>query len=232
MRQFTAYGLSHWFVLAVFALGAVLVVWLGRRRIPLFSRVFAVLVLALQLAIQSYSMTEFSIEHGLPLQLSDLAGYATAYALWSRKHWAFSLTYYWGFTLSIQALVSPALRGDDFPSIGFLAFWLIHLFAVWAALYLTVGLGMRPTWRSYRFAVLVTLCWAGTAFVFNSVADTNYGFLNAKPAVRSLLDVLGPWPWYLLAVFALVLTVWAAMTVPFDRRADRLAGSPTLHRAS
>jgi hypothetical integral membrane protein (TIGR02206 family) len=103
---------------------------------------------------------------------------------------------------------------------------------VWAALYLTVGLGMRPTWHSYRFTLLITVCWAVGAFAFNSVADTNYGFINAKPAVRSLLDVLGPWPWYLLPVFALVVTVWAVMTAPFDRRGDRQAGSPAPRRAS
>jgi hypothetical integral membrane protein (TIGR02206 family) len=223
-REFTAYGPSHWVVLSVFVLGAVGLAWLGRRQgaaaARLFSRVFAVLVLALQLAIQIYSMTQFSVEHALPLQLSDLAGYATAYALAAHRHWAFSLLYYWGLTLSTQALFSPALRGADFPSIGFLAFWLIHLFVVWAAIYLTVGRGMRPTWRGYRRTVLVTLCWAVAMLVFNALAGTNYGFLNAKPAVHSLLDLLGPWPWYLLPETALVVAVWALMTWPWVTRAD------------
>jgi hypothetical integral membrane protein (TIGR02206 family) len=218
-REFAVYGPSHWAVLAVFVLGAVSVVLVGRRQrlaaARLFSRVFAALVLALQLAIQIYSMTRFDIEDGLPLQLSDLAGYVTAYALWSHRPWAFSLTYYWGLTLSVQALVSPALRGADFPSIGYLAFWLIHLFVVWAALYLTLGRRMRPTWRSYRLTVVVTICWAATMLVFNDIAGTNYGFLNAKPAVDSVLDLLGPWPWYLLPETALVLGIWALMTLPW-----------------
>jgi hypothetical integral membrane protein (TIGR02206 family) len=221
MNEFTVYGPSHWVVLGIFAVGAAGVVALGRRQEAAaarrFSRMLAVPVLALQLAIQAYSMTEFGIDHGLPLQLSDLAAFVTAYALWSHRPWAYALTYYWGLTLSTQALVSPALRGEDFPSLGFLAFWLIHLFVVWAAIYLTWGLRMRPDWRSYRFAVVATFCWAAVAFVFNAIADTNYGFLNAKPAQASLLDVLGPWPWYLLPEIALVLTVWALMTWPWER---------------
>ncbi|HEV2783303.1 MAG TPA: TIGR02206 family membrane protein [Actinophytocola sp.] len=221
MRQFTVYGSSHWIVLGIFVLGAVAVVALGRRREAAaarrFSRIMAGLVLALQLAIQAYSMSEFGVDHGLPLQLSDLAAFVTAYALWSLRQWAYALTYYWGLTLSTQALVSPALRGDDFPSVGFLAFWLIHLFVVWAAIYLTWGLRMRPGWRDYRLAVAATVCWAAVAFTVNAAAGTNYGFLNAKPTQASLLDVLGPWPWYLLPELALVLTVWALMTWPWVR---------------
>jgi hypothetical integral membrane protein (TIGR02206 family) len=221
-RNFTAYGPSHWVVLVVFLLGALLIVVFRRPlAVRLVSRIFAVAVLALQLAIQVYSLAHFGIDNALPFQLSDLAAFATAYALWSWRHWAFSLTYYWGLTLSTQALVSPALGGADFPSIGFLAFWLIHLFVVWSALYLTVAAGLRPTWRGYRRTVVITLCWMFTMLVFNAVADTNYGFLNAKPAIHSLLDILGPWPWYLLPETALVLTVWALMTGPWELRRDQ-----------
>jgi hypothetical integral membrane protein (TIGR02206 family) len=76
---------------------------------------------------------------------------------------------------------------------------------------------MRPTWRSYRFAVIVTLVWAAFTFTFNAITGTNYGYLNRKPPTASLLDVLGPWPVYLLAEIALVLVVWALMTWPWER---------------
>lgn len=221
-RDFTAYGPSHWTVFAVFILGTALIVLLRHRlAVRWFSRAFALAVLALQTAIQIYSMFHFGIDNALPLQLSDLAGYATAYALWSWRPWAFALTYYWGLTLSTQALVSPALGGADFPSLGFLAFWTIHLLVIWAAIYLAVSVRFRPTWRSYRFTVIVTLSWALTMLVFNELAGTNYGFLNEKPAVDSILDILGPWPWYLFPEFALVLSTWALMTWPWQLRASR-----------
>jgi hypothetical integral membrane protein (TIGR02206 family) len=110
------------------------------------------------------------------------------------SHWLVLLTFAVGarLVLSSQALVSPAHTGPDFPHYGFLAFWAIHLLVVWAAIYLTWGLGMRPSWRSYRITVTVTVVWALFTFAFNSIAGTNYGFLNAKPATPSLLDVLGP----------------------------------------
>lgn len=217
-RDFTAYGPSHWVVLALFAVGAIGFVWLGRAHPgPLPSRVLAVLVLGVQLSIQLYSMapSRFQLDHSLPLQLSDFAGYVTAYALWSHRRWAFTLTYYWGLTLSVQALVSPVLRGPDFPAVSFLGFWTVHLLVVWAAIYLTWGRRMRPDWRGYRMAVVVTVVWAASMLVFNAVVGSNYGFLNSKPTVDSLLDVLGPWPWYVVSELVLVVTVWAAMTAPW-----------------
>jgi hypothetical integral membrane protein (TIGR02206 family) len=54
-------------------------------------------------------------------------------------------------------------------------------------------------------------------FPLNASAGTNYGFLNRKPGTRSLLDLLGPWPWYLIPETVLVLGVWALMTLPWQR---------------
>ncbi|GAA5107907.1 hypothetical protein [Haloechinothrix salitolerans] len=39
--------------------------------------------------------------------------------------------------------------------------------------------------------------------------------------VAAVLDVLGPWPVYLLPEIALVLTVWALMTWPWTRSRTR-----------
>jgi hypothetical integral membrane protein (TIGR02206 family) len=220
-RQFTAYGPSHWAVLAVFAIGVVLFVWVGRRQTAQqarrLGRILGAITALIYAAILVYIVTPPSIDYSVPLQLTDLATVVGAYALWSQKQWAYSLTYYWGLVLSTQALISPALQGPDFPHYQFLAFWTIHLLVVWAAIYLTWGRGMRPDWRDYRFAIVVTLAWATVTFTFNSFAGTNYGFLNRKPSTASLLDVMGPWPWYIVAAATLVVIVWALMTWPWVR---------------
>ena len=221
-RQFTAYGPSHWAVIAVFVVGALLLVWLGRRQTErqsrLYGRILGASTVAIYAAILVYTLVPPSIGRSVPLQLTDLATVAGAYALWSQRQWAFVLTYYWGLVLSTQALISPAPKSPDFPHYAFLAFWSIHLLVVWAAIYLTWGRGMRPQWRDYRFAVVVTAVWAVGTMAFNGIAGTNYGFLNAKPATASLLDLMGPWPVYVLVASALVASVWALMTWPWERR--------------
>lgn len=219
--EFTAYGPSHWAVLAVFALGAAFLVWLGRRQTESaarrFGRVVGALTAAIYVAAFIYSLFPLGVQWSVPLHLTDLATVAAAYAMWSQTAGAFALTYYWGLVLSVQALISPVLTGPDFPHWQFLGFWSIHLLVVWAAVYLTWGRGMRPRWRSYRFVVVATLVWAAVTFTFNSIAGSNYGFLNGKPTTASLLDVLGPWPWYVVIGGTLIAAVWAAMTWPWER---------------
>ena len=226
-REFEAYGPSHLVVLALFAAGAALLIWTGRRQTEaqarVFSRVFALLLLAAFLVALVYKLARPDLQTSVPIQLCDIAELVAAYALWSHRHWAFALTYYWCLVLSSQALVTPDVGtpregAPDFPHHLFVTFFVLHVLAVWAAIYLTWGRGMRPRWRSYRFAIVTTLVWAASTFTFNAVVGTNYGYLNRKPPTASILDVFGPWPVYLLAEAAVVVAVWALMTWPWERR--------------
>lgn len=225
-REFVAYGPSHLVVLVIFAIGAALLIWIGRRQTEvqarLFSRVFASLILVAFVVALIYKLVRPDIQTSIPIQLCDIAELTAAYALWSQRHWAFALTYYWCLVLSSQALITPDVGtpqegAPDFPHHLFVTFFVLHVFAVWAAVYLTWGRGMRPRWRSFRFAVITTLVWAASTFTFNAIVGTNYGYLNRKPPTASLLDVLGPWPVYLLVEVAIVIAVWALLTWPWER---------------
>ena len=59
---------------------------------------------------------------------------------------------------------------------------------------------------------------------FNTVFDTNYGYLNGKPA-RSVLDLLPEWPTYVVVQVVVVAVVWALMTWPWTRRSPARIGS-------
>ena len=216
---FLPWGPSHLGVLTLTVLGAIGLVELGRRGAPRAVRVTA-LVLAGALAVVTlgYQVAAFDPAHPgltLPLQLSDLAPYAAAWAVVSGHRWAYALTYYWGLTLSVQALLTPALGGGDFPAPSFLVFFTDHVLVVWIAVLLTWGLRRHPSWRDYRFALVATVCWAVPAEAVNALTGANYGYLDHKPETASLLDVLGPWPWYLLVEAALVVGVWALITLPW-----------------
>jgi hypothetical integral membrane protein (TIGR02206 family) len=226
-QEFAAYGPSHLVVLAIFIVGAALLVVVGRRQNPsqarILARVLAAAIVAAFLVALVYKLIRFDIQTSIPLQLCDIAEVTAAYALWSQRHWAFALAYYWGLLLSSQALITPDIGtpqegAPDFPSHLFLTFFTLHVLVVWSAIYLTWGQRNRPRWRDYRFAVVVTLGWVAFAFVFNVIAGTNYGYLNRKPATASALDILGPWPIYVLAEMVIVLAVWALMTWPWERR--------------
>src|SRR5277367_976533 len=96
-RQFSAYGPSHLTVLVAFAIGAAALVWIGHRQTEsqarLFGRILAAMTMALFTVALVYKLIQPAIDHSVPLQLCDLAELTAAYALWTRRKWAFTLSY-------------------------------------------------------------------------------------------------------------------------------------------
>jgi hypothetical integral membrane protein (TIGR02206 family) len=223
--SFVAYGLTHWAMLVVTVIGAVVLIRFGRRRGGTaaelrFTRAFGVVQLAVTLGFLILWLLPpfFTLGQSLPLHFSDLLRFVSGYALLRRRPWALALTYYWGLTFNPQALLTPDLRLDVAPILEFASYWVQHILVMWAVVYLTWGLRLHPTWRSYRIGLVVTTAWAVMVFGINRALGTNYGYLNRKPAGPSLLDLMGNWPWYLLVVLVLVAAVWALITWPWVRR--------------
>ena len=222
--EFRPYGPSHWTILAVFVLLAATLIVCGRRTghrrgTVWFRRGFAILIVGLQLPLQIYSMLppHWDLTKSLPFQLCDLAWMAAAHALWTRHRFSVGLLYYWGLTLTSQALITPQLE-RDFPHLEFVMFWSSHILVVLAAIYLTWGLSSQPGWREYCSTSLVTIGWTLVMLVFNATANTNYLYVNHKPDNGTILDLFGDWPTYLGVEIVVALLLWAAMTWPWTRR--------------
>jgi hypothetical integral membrane protein (TIGR02206 family) len=225
---FQSFTPTHFLIIGLFLVGCVGVVVRGRGHRGTteerqWRRAFAIAIVVFAVPMQIYQITpsDWDLETSLPIQLCDLSWMTAVWALWTRRRWGAALTYYWGLSITTQAIITPSL-GQDFPDPRFFGFWGMHILIVWAAVYLTWGLGIHPDWASYRVAIVATAIWAAAVVAFNEVADTNYGYLNAKPSSTSILTVLGPWPWYVFAEIAIVFVGWAAlMTWPWTRSRAR-----------
>ncbi len=218
---FQSFTPQHFLLIGIFLAGCVALVVLGRRRRgnvagDRFDRWFAVVIVAVTLPGELYKLApgNFSLGSSLPLALCDLAWVAAAWALWTHHRVPTALTYYWGLTLTSQGIITPSL-GQVFPDPRYFIFWSKHFLVVWAAVYLAFGLGLGPGWREYRATLAITLGWAVLAYSFDAVADVNYGYLVHKPSSASLLDLLGPWPVYVIASLGILMAGWALITWPW-----------------
>ncbi len=218
---FVAYGPSHLAAIAVLAAGIVAFLVFGRWTPRRFDRAFAVaiVVIAVPMQLLQFTRAEWDLQTSLPLQLCDWGWLAAAIALWTRSRLAATITYLWGLTLTTQAIATPALT-TPYPGLRWWMFWALHLLIVWAAVHVLWGMKLHPTWRTYWQTVVITLMWLFATFRFNVLVGTNYGYLNGKPAQPSSLDLLGPWPGYVLAEILIVMAVWALLTWPWTRRPD------------
>jgi hypothetical integral membrane protein (TIGR02206 family) len=59
--------------------------------------------------------------------------------------------------------------------------------------------------------------------VVNWLLGSNYLFIAHKPDTPSLIDVLGPWPWYILSLEALALVLCLGLYLPYALRDRRIA---------
>jgi hypothetical integral membrane protein (TIGR02206 family) len=216
---FTAWSPSHLVVLAIFVAGTIGLLLAGPRlRGSDLARPLAVGLACANLVFGVAStITElfpFSAKHSLPLQICDLAWIFVAWALLSPRPLPLALTYYWGLTLSVQALVQPTLT-EPFPDVEFFVFWAKHVLIVWGAVYLCLSLRHGPDWAAYRRAVVCTVGWLVVVLCLNAVLGSNYGYVSGKPSEATVLDLLGPWPLYVVAEMAIVAVGWALITVPW-----------------
>jgi hypothetical integral membrane protein (TIGR02206 family) len=224
--RFQTYGPSHLIVLAICVVGIVAIVASGRRlRVTGAGviRTFAVVILVVTIPLQLLQLLpdEWDLQTSLPFQLCDLAWMFAVHALWTRSRLTATVTYLWGTTLTTQAMLTPDIE-SKFPEPRFLMFWAMHVLIVWSAFYVVWGLRILPTWSTYKRTVGITLSWAVAVMIFNAVADTNYGYLNGKPASSSILDLFPAWPVYVCIEIALVAAVWALLTWPWTRSATHL----------
>ena len=111
--RFSAFDTSHQVVLAVLLAGALLLVWVGRANRGtesgvLVGKLLAVAIMTFTVPLQILYLTPeyWSLERTLPLQLCDLAWMVAVVGLWTHRWWAVALTYYWGLTLTTQAIIT------------------------------------------------------------------------------------------------------------------------------
>jgi hypothetical integral membrane protein (TIGR02206 family) len=234
MDHFTTFGTTHLVMVGVFLIGIWPVVVWGRRVRESSGeagacRAFALAIPCFTIPMQLIDLTpgRFDLDTSLPLQLCDFAWLVAVIALWTRHRFFVGLTYFWGLTLTTQAMITPDLA-SGFPDPKFLGFWGMHMLIVWAAIFLAWGLGLSPDWRDWRRTVAATLAWLVSVFTFNSVVGTNYGFVNAKPHGASALDYLGPWPAYVVVEVVLVASIWALITLPWEASRARREAAATV----
>lgn len=217
---------EHLVPLALLVVVAVLLC-VGARRAPggWIDVVAAIIALALviaELSWQPYVLANhtWSVGGSLPVQLCDAAGFVAAVALLWRQLLLVEIAYFWGLGGTLQALLTPDLK-DHFPSFPYLQFYVTHDLVILAALFLVIGLGLQPRPGAVRRIFLLTLAFAVLVGFVDLATGGNYMYLRV-PAPGSLLDVMGPWPWYIATGAVLTLVVLAILDAPF--RLSRLCG--------
>ena len=155
---------------------------------------------------------EWTTSVNLPFHLSDAVTLVAVAALWRpQTRLLVEALFFWALSASLQAVLSPSLD-EPFPDVLYFTYFATHGGAVVAACLLVFGCRRLPRRGAVVRVYGLTVAFALAAAVASAATGGNYMFLRAKPPRASLLDLLGPWPWYILAGAVLALAVLLALS--------------------
>lgn len=221
---FVLFGAAHWLALFSVAMLIGYFVWQRDTLAPTARRRWrygmAALLLINDLARQIWYLTNglWSVQIMLPLHLCSLMAYVTAYMLITMDYRAYEFMYFMGIAGGSQALLTPPLGQYGFPHFLFWQTYIWHGLIVVGAFYMTLVEGYRPTLRSLGKVIVGTNLLMIIVGLSNPLLGSNYMFLAYKPLEPSALDLLGPYPWYILSMEIAGLILCSLLYLPFAIR--------------
>jgi len=163
----------------------------------------------------NYAVGRWTIQSMLPLHLCSLLVWTGALMLVTKNYRIYEFMYFMGIGGAIQALATPDLGIYGFPHFRFFQTFISHGLIITSAIYMTVVEGFRPTWKSMlRVAIWMNL-YAAAVYFINSSIGSNYLMINYKPNTPSLLDLLPPWPIYILYMELIGVITILLLYLPF-----------------
>jgi hypothetical integral membrane protein (TIGR02206 family) len=223
---FTFFSLEHWIVLVVFFC---LTFCLFRFRHQLIKfdivirSIFFITLFSLEIFYHFwlYSGGNWDITYTLPFQLCSISLILSLILLITNSRLIATILYFIGGIGAFAALLTPELF-LGFPHFRYFQFFITHMVIIWTALYYVWVKDFYPEKKSIWVAFLFLNGCSFVAFWVNRLTGGNYMFLAQKPENASLIDFLGPYPYYIFLLEGLALLLFWILWLPFARRGQTL----------
>lgn len=213
-------------------LNVLMVIFAGNiRKHPGFDRSLRY-VLGASMIIQEVFLSIWRIQQGiwhvsdsLPLHMCGISLIMGSALFYTKKQWLFDITYYWSIG-AVMALLTPDITTTGFPSFRYYQFFLSHGLIVTQSVYFIVVLGFKPSKMSLKRTLVFSNIILVLVFIFNHFTGGNYFFVAHKPEAATFIDLLGPWPFYILSLEAVAAFLFTCMYLPFRKHNKTNAAIP------
>lgn len=219
---FQLFSPAHLITLAVFLLFIFLLFFfrmdLRKPGINRAARIymFSILILSeVSLQIWLWWSGHWNYQYSLPLHLSSISLILSAILLLNKRFALFEFTYFVGVGSALQAMLTPDISLYTFPHYRYIHFFVSHGGTVIANLFMVFVEGYRPAGKSIWKAFLWLNGYTLLIFIVNFLIEGNYMYISEKPVNPSLIDYLGPWPWYILSLEVITFLTFLILYLPF-----------------
>ena len=187
---------------------------------------FACLVSLTVLVFHLYSISlgNYNINTDLPLYLCSFMGLLIPVFTYYRKFWMFEILLFWIIAGTSQGVITPDIP-EGFPVFDYFRYWVVHLGLLIVIFYAVFVFKMKPRFKSVFKSFFALQLYVVFMVAINYVLKANYFYLNQKPESASILDYLGEWPLYIIAVQIIIIPYFLLIYLPFyiiERRRKRV----------
>ena len=190
--------------IAICVAACILLPLYANRRLTMRARVNLSRVLALLTAFAVTSRTVHELSTGvfdwredLPLNFCNIGALIAPLIMWHPTKRVHEILYFIVLAGTLQGVITPDLD-EAFPHYHFIAYWIIHGGLVAYVIFVTVSLKLIPDLKGLLYAFLAINIYSFAMMGLNALVGTNYMYMMEKPPTQTILDFMGPWPWYIL----------------------------------
>jgi len=183
-----------------------------------YERFFAVTLLTMEILyhVWLFQTGRWNFGNSLPLELCSISLVMTIFLLFTGNKHVYDFVFFAGIGGALQAIATPVLD-LSFPHFRYFHFFYTHIGIILTALYFTWVKGYRPTIKGIIKTMVALNILLPIVFVVNIFLDGNYMFLRMKPTNGSLLDFLGPYPWYILSLEVVAFIIFVCLWLVFRK---------------
>lgn len=218
---FHLWGFSHGVPILLFViLGAILMLYAKRLSNRIRQKKLLLIISFLPFIsfciffVMQIATGVFSIKNDLPIFICRFLALSAPIVYWKENRFWTGVFYFWILAGTLNAVITADLR-FDYPHWNYFIYFAMHCGLILLPIYYCIVLKHR-----IRLIDLWNAFWTANIFmiitmVINFSIESNYMYTREKPLVASVLDHLGPWPWYIVAVQFIALALFALLYLPF-----------------
>lgn len=220
-NQFVAFSYMHWYPILLVSIIMLLSIvfakfYLKERGQVLFGTALAIIPALCVLSRIMFTSIDgtFTIQEELPFHLCRLLAFILPFVIYYKNKKWFGITYFFTVVGTLQALLTPDLP-QAAPHYSYASYWILHGVLIYLPIYCIVVFGFKITKKDFINAIVVVNIYLVLTLIINYFLDSNYFYTSRKPPSASLLDFMGPWPWYIFTVEVLTIFLFLLAWIPF-----------------
>ena len=225
--KFILFSNEHLITVGIGFISCILLVFLGffTEKKATFAKIVAIAVLGVKIAELLFRHHYYgeTVAELLPLHLCPIVIILSIFMMFFHSEVLFQLVYFWSIG-AFFAILMPDIR-DGMSNFASQSFFITHFFILFSTAYAFVHFRFRPTKAGFLCSFLLLVTLAFIMYFVNNKLGTNFLYVNHPPVTKSLMDFMGPWPYYIFSLAGIDIAISFFMYLPFRKNKKSKYGS-------